>query len=99
MKRPPPADVVERIMQDRQGRPRQRIGPWRLLDIVTATMPWRAATFGAAFVMPEYGPPDAPAPNIDPSSELPGSNIDEGEQQAAVRREAARRFLRVHRSR
>jgi hypothetical protein len=72
---------------------RTRIGPWRLLDLVTATMPWRAASFSAAIV-PEYGPPDSPIPNADPSEELPHSNLADHEQQAAVRREAARRFLR-----
>lgn len=72
---------------------RRRIGPWRLLDIVTATMPLRSGTFMAAAILPEYGPPDAPAPTPEPV-ELPGSNLTSGEQQAAVRREAARRFVR-----
>jgi hypothetical protein len=76
-----------------RARERRRIGPWRLLDIVTATMPLRGGTFMAAAIVPEFGPPDAPAPTPEPV-ELPGSNIADGEQQAAVRREAARRFVR-----
>lgn len=76
-------------------RPRSRIGPWRLLDIVQATMPWRSAMLGAAPMLPEYGPPDAARAAIDPYAELPGSNIELGEQQQAVARERARRFVRA----
>ena len=83
-------------MKENAARPRQRIGPWRLLDIVTATMPGRAAGLGMAGIMPEYGPPDAPIASVDPV-ELPGSNIEEHERQAAVAREAARRFVRRER--
>ena len=83
-------------MKEHAARPRQRIGPWRLLDIVTATMPGRAATFGMSAAMPEYGPPDAVVPTPDPV-ELPGSNIEEHERRAAVQREAARRFIRRER--
>jgi hypothetical protein len=60
-------------------------------------MPWRAATFGMAGSMPEYGPPDAVIATQDPQ-ELPGSNIEEHERRAAVAREAARRFVRHGRS-
>lgn len=81
-----------------RARERRRIGPWRLLDIVTATMPLRGGTFMAVAIVPEYGPPDAPDPTPEPA-ELPGSNITDGEQQAAVRREAARRFVRRARAR
>jgi hypothetical protein len=77
---------------------RRRIGPWRLLDIVTATMPLRSGTFMAAAIMPEYGPPDAVIPSPEPV-ELPNSNISDLEREAAVRREAARRFLRRGRGR
>ena len=73
-----------------------RMGSWRLLDIVYATMPWRAGLFGGGTVLPEFGPPDAAIANIDPE-ELPGSNIDEGSQQQAIARERARRFVRVRR--
>ena len=72
------------------------IGSWRLMDLVHATMPWRAGLFGGGTVLPQFGPPDAPIANIDPE-ELPGSNIDEGAQQQAIARERARRFLRVRR--
>ncbi len=74
-----------------------RIGPWRLLDLVRATSPLRAAMFGGGGALPEYGPPDAPIPNVDPIKELPASNINDGEQQQAVQRERARRFVRTRR--
>ena len=53
-----------------RARERRRIGPWRLLDIVTATMPLRGGTFMAVAIVPEYGPPDAPDPTPEPA-ELP----------------------------
>lgn len=81
-----------------RARDRGRIGPWRLLDIVTATMPLRSGTFMAAAIVPEFGPPDSVVASPDPA-ELPGSNLTDGEQQAALRREAARRFVRHSRSR
>jgi hypothetical protein len=84
-------------MKENAARPRQRIGPWRLLDIVTATMPGRAATFGMSASLPEYGPPDAVVATPDPV-ELPGSNIAEHERREAVSREAARRFVRRERA-
>ena len=80
----------------REARGPGRMGSWRLLDIVHASMPWRAGLFGGGTVLPEFGPPDSPIANIDPE-ELPGSNIDEGTQQQAIARERARRFLRVRR--
>jgi len=86
-------------MNANDGRPRQRIGPWRLLDIVTATLPLRTGTFAITAVVPEYGPPDAPVPPPEPAAELPGSNIAEHERAQAVSREAARRFTRTHRTR
>jgi hypothetical protein len=79
-----------------RGRERQRIGPWRLLDIVTATMPLRSGTFMASAIVPEYGPPDSVVALPDPA-ELPGSNLTDGEQQAALQREASRRFVRESR--
>ena len=75
-------------------RERRRIGPWRLLDLMQATAPWRASMLGGGAVLPEFGPPDAPAVYADPALELPGSNIGEGEQRAALDREAAHRSLR-----
>jgi hypothetical protein len=81
------------VSEERERRP-GRIGPWRLLDIVQATMPFRsAAMWGGAMSMPEYGPADAPH-NPEPDEELPGSNISESERSEAVQREAARRFVR-----
>lgn len=74
-----------------------RIGPWRLLDIVQATMPFRAAMWGGALMVPEYGPADTPH-NPEPDEELPGSNISTSEQNEAVQRERARRFVRTRRS-
>lgn len=71
-----------------------RIGAWRLLDLVHATMPWRAAMLGGASGLPEYGPPDATS-TVDPVAELPDSNIGEGERAGAVQRERARRFVRA----
>jgi hypothetical protein len=66
-----------------------------LLDIAQATLPFRGSFFGGGAALPEYGPPDAPIPNQDPLEELPESNISFGEQQQAVRREQARRFVRA----
>jgi|CXWL01.1.fsa_nt_gi hypothetical protein len=76
------------------GQSRQRIGPWRLLDIVTATMSMRAGGLASGAIMPEYGPPDVVGPVEMPVVELPDSNLHPNEQQQAVRREAARRFAR-----
>jgi hypothetical protein len=73
-----------------------RIGPWRLLDLMHATMPWRAGLFMGAPALPEYGPPDSAVSTADPE-ELPLSNISEGEQQQAIQRERARRFVRLRR--
>lgn len=75
---------------------RGRIGPWRLLDLARATTPLRASMFGPSAALPEYGPPDLPGAQIDPA-ELPESNITDGEQQQAVQRERARRFMRTRR--
>ena len=75
---------------------RSRIGPWRLLDIVQASMFSRGSFMGGAAGGPEYGPPDVHAPQIDPD-ELPGSNIAEHERAQAVQRERARRFVRTRR--
>lgn len=79
-------------MSDQHQRP--RIGPWRLLDIMQASMPWRAAMLGGGMRLPEYGQPDTPAGYADPALELPGSNIEVWEQQQAVERERSRRTLR-----
>lgn len=76
---------------------RRRIGPWRLLDLMQATMPWRGLMLGAAGGLPEYGPPDAPARTVDPAAELPGSYIGEHERGQAVQRERARRYTRARR--
>ena len=81
-----------------RGEPRRtRIGAWRLLDLVQATMPWRVSMLGGAAILPKYGPPDVVAASGDPSAELPDSNIGDGEQQQAVARERARRFVRTRR--
>ena len=82
-------------MNDRDGR--RRIGPWRLLDLVQATMPWRAGMIGGGAVLPEYGPPDVLAQNAGPVWELPESNIELREQQQAIARERSRRVLRAPR--
>ena len=73
-----------------------RIGPWRLLDIVQASMPFRAGMLGGGLIMPEYGPADA-THNPEPDEELPGSNISDHERNQAVQREQARRFVRTRR--
>jgi hypothetical protein len=78
-------------VNDRNGR--GRIGPWRLLDLMQATMPWRSSMMGGGAVLPEYGPPDSVAPIADPALELPGSNIGDGEWRQAVERERSRRDL------
>jgi hypothetical protein len=68
-----------------------RIGAWRLLDIVIATMPFRIGMMGG--VLPEYGPADARTRTPEPDDELPDSNISEREQQRAIARERERRWL------
>ena len=82
---------------DERNRRPGRIGPWRLLDIVQATMPFRAGMWGGSMIVPEFGPADAPAGNPEPDEELPGSNISDSERHEAVRREQARRFVRAQR--
>lgn len=84
-------------MSERHPQKRPRIGPWRLLDIVQASMSMRGASMIGSASAPEYGPPDAVVAVGDPDSELPGSNISVGEQQQAVARERSRRFLRARR--
>jgi len=84
------------FVKNRQERRPTRIGPWRLLDIFRATLPFRGGLLGGAAPLPEYGPAD-PAHHIEPEEELPGSNISDGEQRAAVERERARRFVRARR--
>ena len=74
--------------------PRQgRIGAWRLLDIVFATMPFRISMLGGFGMLPEYGAADARVPNADPDDELPHSNNSDSEQQTAIRHERDRRWL------
>jgi hypothetical protein len=70
-----------------------RMGAWRLLDLVLATMPFRVALMGGAGVLPEYGPADTRERVPEPGDELPGSNISEHEQQTAIDRERSRRWL------
>ena len=70
-----------------------RIGVWRLMDIMLATMPFRAALMGGAGILPEFGPADERARTLEPDDELPGSNISEHEQQHAIARERDRRWL------
>ena len=72
---------------------RGRIGPWRLLDLVMATMPFRVSLFGGSGLLPEFGAADVQAPIADPGDELPHSNISDSEQQVAIRRERDRRWL------
>jgi hypothetical protein len=71
------------------------MGPWRLLDLMQATMPWRSGMLGGSSVLPEYGPPDMPAGNSDPALELPESNISTSEWRQAIERERARRVQRA----
>jgi hypothetical protein len=72
---------------------RGRIGAWRLLDLVMATMPFRVALFGGFGLLPEFGAPDSKVPNADPCDELPHSNLSDSEHQMAIRRERDRRWL------
>ena len=85
-------------MHSHDGRPsaRRRIGPWRLIDLMAATMPWRSGVLGGAAILPEYGPPDSHAPRPDPP-ELPESYVAEHERAQAVQRERTRRFVRTRR--
>ena len=78
-------------------RARRRIGPWRLLDLMSATMPWRGMFIGSGAGLPEFGPPDAPDRVGDPIAELPDSYIGEHERGQAVQRERARRYVRTPR--
>jgi len=82
---------------DEKPRKRTLIGPWRLLDLALATSAWRGGLMGGAAALPEHGPPDPKAPSIEPDEELPNSYIGDGEQQQAIARERARRFVRAYR--
>ena len=73
------------------------MGPWRLLDLVCASTPWRGGLLAGPTILPEHGPPDPGVPNAEPDEELPDSNIAEHEQQQAIARERARRFFGVAR--
>lgn len=70
-----------------------RIGSWRLIDIVLATMPFRASLMGGGAILPEFGPADEAARTLEPDDELPGSNISEHEQRHAIARERDRRWM------
>ncbi|HYM14659.1 MAG TPA: hypothetical protein VEZ14_03805 [Dehalococcoidia bacterium] len=76
----------------------RRIGPWRLLDLMHATMPGRGIFFAAGAALPEFGPPDPPDRAGDPAAELPGSYISDHERSQAVQREMSRRFVRARRA-
>lgn len=82
----------------RRDRSAGQIGPWRLLDLVHATMPFRATLLGGAAALPQYGPPDAAYQPGEPEQELPQSNIGEAERRQAVERERARRFMTSRRT-
>lgn len=84
-------------MNERDPRRSRRIGPWRLLEMMTATLALRGTLVGGGDVLPRTGPPDEPAGHADPESELPDSYLSDSEQQQAVQRERARRFVRAHR--
>ncbi len=68
-----------------------RIGPWRLLDLVLATMPMRIGLMGGMAALPEFGPADSRGAR-DPGDELPNSNISYHEQRQAISRERMRRW-------
>lgn len=74
-----------------------RIGPWRLLDIVWATVPSRGGLFGGPAILPEFGPPDVIPATVDPDNELPDSNLAAHEQRQAIAAERARRYLHIAR--
>ena len=84
-------------MSERRAARPSRIGAWRLLDLVLATMPFRVAAFGGFAMLPEYGAADARVKATDPDDELPDSNISDEEQQSAIRRERDRRWLAARR--
>ena len=71
----------------------RRIGPWRLLEMMTATIALRGTLLGGG-LLPRAGLPDEPAGRVEPDSELPDSYLSDSEQQQAVQRERARRFVR-----
>ncbi len=74
------------------------MGPWRLLDIVQASMSMRGASMIGAGSLPEYGPPDTVVAIGDPESELPNSYISSGEQRRAVEQERDRRYMSARRA-
>lgn len=71
----------------------RRIGAWRLLDLVLATMPFRMALIGGISALPEFGPADIKPYRGDTEDELPGSNISDSEQRQAINRERTRRWM------
>jgi len=84
-------------MSQRAPRRLSRIGPWRLLEMMTATLALRGSLLGGADLLPRTGPPDEPSGRSEPDAELPGSYLAESEQRQAVQRERARRFVRARR--
>jgi hypothetical protein len=83
-------------MSARDGRTR-RIGPWRLLDFMMATHALRGTLLGGGDVLPRAGLPDEAPGRAEPDTELPDSYLSDGEQQQAVQRERARRFVQARR--
>ncbi|MHB8684715.1 MAG: hypothetical protein ACYC9X_10380, partial [Dehalococcoidia bacterium] len=73
--------------------------PWRLLDIVAATLSFRGAFLGGGSLLPRVGAADPPDARGEPVAELPGSYVSDVEQQQAVAEERARRFVRARRPR
>jgi hypothetical protein len=73
-----------------------RIGSWRLLDLVQATAQMRSSLMGG-IALPELGPPDLHV-IVEPEEELPGSNIEQHEQQQAQERERMRRWASARRA-
>ena len=84
-------------MSQRDPHRSRRIGPWRLLEMMTATLALRGTLLGGGDVLPHAGLPDEPLRHADPESELPDSYLSDSEQQQAVQRERARRFVRARR--
>ena len=82
-------------MKTVEQRKRTPMGPWRLLDLVCASTPWRGGLLAGPTILPEHGPPDPVLRMIDPDEELPESNIAEHEQRQAIARERSRRFMTV----
>ena len=86
-----PESSAERSAEQRTS---GRIGAWRLFDIFAASLTWRGAMLGGGSLLPRRGRATHRRRRRSRREELPDSYLSDSEQQQAVQRERARRFVR-----